>query len=84
MFAFRNSCQKITQDLCKDMEKISWKTKTTWFRLILNDISKYSNINLSGDQEEDLESLEKICDNRKAWIKIVDCIMPSKKTKMQR
>ena len=51
------------------MENISWKTKTTWLSLILNDISKYSNIHLSGDQEKDLKSLEKICDDRKAWIK---------------
>ena len=59
------------------------RPKTTWLSLILNDISKYSNINLSGDQEKNLESLEKICDERKAWIKTVDCVMSSKKTKMQ-
>ena len=59
------------------------RPKTTWLSLILSDISKYSNISLSEDQEKDLESLENICVDRKAWIKTVDCIMSSKKTKMQ-
>ena len=59
------------------------RPKTTWLSLILNNISKYSNINLSGEQEKDLESLEKIYDDIKAWLKTVDCIMSSKKTKMQ-
>ena len=59
------------------------RPKTTWLRLILNDISRYSNINLSGDKEKDLESLENICEDRKDWLKTVDCIMSSKNTKMQ-
>ena len=59
------------------------RPKTSWLSLILSDISKYSNINLSEDQEKDLKSLEKICDDRKAWIKTIDCIMSSKKKKMQ-
>ena len=48
------------------------RPKATWLSLILNDISKYSDINLSGDQEKDLESLEKIFGDRKTWIKTVD------------
>ena len=67
----------------KTWKRSAGRPKTTWLSLILSDISKYSNINLSDDQEKDLESLEKICDDRKAWIKTVDCIMSSKKTKMQ-
>ena len=65
----------------KTWKRSAGRPKTTW--LILNDISKYSNINLSGDQEKDLEYLEKIYDGRKAWIKTVDYIMSSRKTKMQ-
>ena len=67
----------------KTWKRSAGRPKTTWLSLILSDISKYSNINLSEHQEKDLESLEKICDDRKAWIKTVDCIMSSKKTKMQ-
>ena len=67
----------------KTWKRSAGRPKTTWLSLILSDISKYSNINLSEDQEKDLESLEKICDDRKARIKTVDCIMSSKKTKMQ-
>ena len=59
------------------------RPKTTWLSLILNDIFKYSNINLPWDQENDLKSFEKSCDDRKSWIKTVDCKMSSKKTKMQ-
>ena len=67
----------------KTWKRSAGRPKPTWLSLILSDISKYSNINLSDDQEKDLESLEKICDDRQAWIKTVDCIMSSKKTKMQ-
>ena len=67
----------------KTWKRSTGRPKTTWLSLILSDIFKYSNINLSEDQEKDLESLEKICDDRKARIKTVDCIMSSKKTKMQ-
>ena len=67
----------------KTWKRLVGRPKTTRLSLILNDISKHSNIHLSGDQEKDLESLEKICDDRKVWIKTVDCIMSFKKTKMQ-
>ena len=50
----------------KTWKRSAGRSKTTWFSLILNEISKYSNINLSEDQEKDSESLEKICDDRKA------------------
>ena len=49
----------------KTWERLAGRPKTTWLSLILNDISKYSNINLSGDQEKYLKSLEKICGDRK-------------------
>ena len=67
----------------KTWKRSAGRPKTAWLSLILSNISKYSNVNLSEDQEKDLESLEKICDDRKAWIKTVVCIMSSKKTKMQ-
>ena len=67
----------------KTWKRSAGQRKTTWLSIILSDISKYSNINLSEDQEKDLESLEKICNDRKAWIKTVDSIISSKKTKMQ-
>ena len=67
----------------KTWKRSAGRPKRTWLSLILSDISKYSNMNLSEDQEKDLESLEKICGDRKVWIKTVDCIMSSKKTKMQ-
>ena len=50
----------------KTWKRSAGRPKTTWFSLILNEISKYSNINLSEDQEKDSESLEKICDDKKA------------------
>ena len=51
----------------KTWKRSAVRSKTTWLSQILSDISKYSNINLSEVQEKDLESLEKICDDRKAW-----------------
>ena len=56
----------------KTLKRSAGRPKTTWFSLILNDIFKYSDINLYEDQEKDLESLEKICDDRKVYIKPVD------------
>ena len=67
----------------KTLKRSVGRPKTTWLSLILSDISKYSNSNLSEDQEKELKTLEKICNDRKAWIKTVDCIMSSKKKKMQ-
>ena len=77
------SAKRSLKAFVKTWKRSTERPKTTWLILILNDISKYSTINLSRDQEKGLEGLEKICDDRKAWIKSVDCIMSSKKTKMQ-
>ena len=38
---------------------------------------------LTGDTEKDLKSLEKICPDRKTWVKTIDSIMSSKRTEMQ-
>ena len=65
----------------KTSKRSAGRPKTTWFSLTLNDIFKYSDINLYEDQEKDLESLEKICDDKKAWIKTVDwkCLVRGRK-----
>ena len=77
------SAKRSLKAFVKTWKRSTGRPKTTWLILILNDISKYSTINLSRDEEKGLEGLEKIYDDRKAWIKSVDCIMSSKKTKMQ-
>jgi hypothetical protein len=54
------------------------RPKTTWMSVILNDINSHSKIELTGDLNQDIDRLELICSDRKAWTKIVDCTMAAK------
>ena len=75
--------QKSLRTFIKPTKRPSGRPKTTWFSTVISDLKNNTAIQLSQNNVENLDTIEELCSDRKAWHKIVDSIMLMKLTNMQ-
>lgn len=67
----------------KPVKKPRKRPKTTWLPTVLTDIKKYSDIALNQNITTNINRLEILCSNRKAWKDVISSIILNKSMNVQ-
>ena len=67
----------------KPVKKPDGRPNTTWLPTVLKDIKKYSDIPLNQNSITNINRLENLCSDRKAWKDVISSIILIKSMNMQ-